>query len=225
MGTMLTPIAPSDQTEGPSRPRIVLASRSPRRRKLLVEHGFEFEAIEAPIDDGELVPGSATPDEWVAALAHLKARAGVEAVRSELADSGEDRLPIGERVVLGADTVCVKNGAILGQPESAAHAFDMISSLTEGQHRVITGVCLICPDHDTAPAPRTLLVDEATVRVGVIPADEIERYVASGDWRGKAGGYNLAERIEAGWPIEYEGDPATVMGLPMLKLGGLIDSV
>lgn len=63
-----------------------------------------------------------------------------------------------------------------------------------------------------------LFTDTARVRVGRIPIAEIESYVASGQWRGKAGAYNLAERLAAGWPIEYEGDPATIMGLPMRRL-------
>jgi predicted house-cleaning NTP pyrophosphatase (Maf/HAM1 superfamily) len=58
------------------------------------------------------------------------------------------------------------------------------------------------------------------VRVGHIPDLEIEWYLASGQWRGKAGAYNLSERLTAGWPIEYDGDPGTIMGLPMRKLTG-----
>jgi predicted house-cleaning NTP pyrophosphatase (Maf/HAM1 superfamily) len=54
--------------------------------------------------------------------------------------------------------------------------------------------------------------------IGELQEEQIQEYVASGAWRGKSGGYNLADRIEAGWPIECEGDPATVMGLPMVKL-------
>jgi len=68
-------------------------------------------------------------------------------------------------------------------------------------------------------APRRWLVaDRAVVRVGPISDEQIEAYVASGEWRGKAGAYNLSERIEAGWPIECLGDPTTVMGLPMRRL-------
>jgi len=54
--------------------------------------------------------------------------------------------------------------------------------------------------------------------VGAIDDGRIEAYVWGGDWRGKAGAYNLSERVEAGWPITCEGDPATVMGLPMRRL-------
>ena len=50
----------------------------------------------------------------------------------------------------------------------------------------------------------------------------IYSYVAGGEWRGKAGAYNLSERIQAGWPIECKGDPTTVMGLPMRKLSRLL---
>jgi septum formation protein len=56
------------------------------------------------------------------------------------------------------------------------------------------------------------------VTVGPIPETEITAYLDSGQWRGKAGAYNLAERLQAGWPISVEGDPGTVMGLPMVRL-------
>jgi septum formation protein len=56
---------------------------------------------------------------------------------------------------------------------------------------------------------------------GDVDDDAIDEYVASGQWRGKAGGYNLEERLEAGWPIECEGDPTTVMGLPMRRLAAM----
>jgi septum formation protein len=67
-----------------------------------------------------------------------------------------------------------------------------------------------------------MFTDRATVRLGRIAPPEIDGYVASGQWRGKAGAYNLAERLEAGWPITYEGDPGTIMGLPMRRLAPLL---
>jgi predicted house-cleaning NTP pyrophosphatase (Maf/HAM1 superfamily) len=65
---------------------------------------------------------------------------------------------------------------------------------------------------------REIFIDRATVHVGEIRHDQIETYISGGAWRGKAGAYNLMERIEAGWPIRCDGDPSTVMGLPMRLL-------
>ena len=90
----------------------------------------------------------------------------------------------------------------------------MLAALRDETHETITGVCLI----SLADGRRWLLVDRATVRYGHVSDKEIDRYVRSGEWRGKAGAYNLQDRFSAGWPIECEGDPATVMGLPMRRL-------
>ncbi len=184
-------------------PALVLASRSPRRRQLLDEAGVAHEARPADLDDGDLTDSGSDPTQWVAALAYLKAR--------RVADSAAGR------AVLGADTVVIKDGAVIGQPRDAAHAREIILALREGEHRVATGVALLRPG-----APRLLFVDVARVRVGAVPDAEIDAYLASDAWRGKAGAYNLNERQDAGWPLTCEGDPATVMGLPMRRLRALL---
>ena len=66
-------------------------------------------------------------------------------------------------------------------------------------------------------------MDQATVTWGDIDMSEVDQYIDSEQWRGKAGGYNLQDRIDAGWPITCAGDPATVMGLPMRRLHELFD--
>jgi len=184
-------------------PALVLASRSPRRRQLLDEAGVAHEARPADLDDGDLTDAGSDPTHWVAALAYLKARR----VRDDAPD----------RFVLGADTVVVKDGAVIGQPRDAAHAREIVRLLRDGEHTVATGVALLRPG-----APRLLFVDVARVRVGAVPDREIDAYLATGDWRGKAGAYNLSERQDAGWPLVCEGDPATVMGLPIRRLGPLL---
>lgn len=188
------------------KPRLLLASQSPRRRALLLEHGLEHRAEHPGIDDGQLVKGDISPAGWVAALAYLKAAAAAERI-----SPGEDW------TVIGADTVCDKGGEIIGQPTDAADAERIIRRLENGSHEVLTGVALVRTGPGGAQE-RELFVDRARVRVGIIGEDAIRGYIDSGDWRGKAGAYNLRERIEAGWPIEYDGDPTTVMGLPMRAL-------
>ena len=190
---------------------IVLASRSPRRRQLLQEAGIRVHVLPPSVDDGELTPQGQTPEQWVLELALLKALDVVKQV------SSDKELETG--TVLAADTVCVHQGKILGQPTDAAHAQAMLSALRDGAHRTISGVCLI----RLADGERMQFVDEAEVSIGKLSDAEIRKYVQSGQWQGKAGGYNLAERIDAGWPIRCKGDPTTVMGLPMQRLRSLLN--
>lgn len=185
---------------------VYLASGSPRRRTLLIEHAIEPIVVRSGVDDAALRAGEVDPEVWTVALAYLKARAGMLALRAMQPD------PIHPALVLGADTVVVKEREIIGQPRCRGDAERILLKLRDGEHRVVTGVALVMEGE------RHLLCDSAVVRVGHISDEAIGAYLASGDWQGKAGAYNLSERIEAGWPIEYEGDPTTVMGLPMLRL-------
>jgi septum formation protein len=202
--------APPGPARGPKRPRLILASQSPRRRQLLSQHGLEHEARHPGVDDAELEPGRVAPEAWVAALAYLKAAAGLSSLRPEGLPS-----PL---VMIGADTACVKDGDLIGTPADAAEASAILHRLQDGQHDVVTGVALIEQGDPFTPPRRTIFADRARVTVGHIGEARIDEYIASGDWKGKAGGYNLLERIQAGWPISYTGDPTTVMGLPMQSL-------
>ncbi len=194
-----------DRRSGPGSdlPRVHLASNSPRRRELLAGAGIEFNAAHPGLDDGQLAAGSIDPERWVMALAYLKA-----------ASAWRSGSTPGASVVLGADTIVVQDGQTFGQPTDADDARRMLMAMRDADHDVLTGVALI----DARTGLREIFADRALVHVGHISDDEIELYVASGLWRGKAGGYNLSERLAAGWPITFEGDPGTIMGLPMQTL-------
>lgn len=186
---------------------ILLASRSPRRAMLLQREGWSVQ-IEAPsVDDGQLHSGDVEPAEWVEAMAWLKARA-VAAARTE-------ETPC---TIIGADTICVLDGQILGQPADEAAARMMLESFVGRAHDVLTGVCL----YAFPEGRRSLFVDQAEVTWGALEPAAIEAYLAGGTWRGKAGAYNLEDRVEDGWPIQWEGDPTTIMGLPMERLRALL---
>ncbi len=200
---------------------------------MLREAGIEFEAFSPGLDDAELAPtraeGGTTVDHalWTAGLAYLKAVAGAEKLRQE------GRLREGD-VVLGADTICVGRDAegtalIQSAPTNEAEARAMLMQWQEGEHKVLTGVALLharsivgaageAGDWERTGEWRRIVVDRANVRWGLVEPGEIEAYLASGSWRGKAGAYNLRERLAAGWPIRFTGDPATIMGLPMKRL-------
>lgn len=148
--------------------------------------------------------------------------------------------------VLGCDTTIVierSGGAIelLGTPTDRDDARRILNALLEQAqtttrghaqgHRVVTGVALLKPcaparlpvlplarAAEHPPLWRVLFADSARVRLGPISPAQLEEYLDSGLWQGKAGGYNLAERQAAGWPVQYEGDPTTIMGLPIVKL-------
>lgn len=188
-------------------PALMLASRSPRRTSLLSEAGLDHQAGHPGFDDAMLVPGRVEPGVWVASLAYLKAWAKWR----ELRRAGGGTVP---RLVLGADTACLVDGDLVGTPTSPEEARGMVARMAGRQHDVITGVALI----ETSSGQRHLFVDRATVTLGTLSPAQIDEYVASGGWKGKAGAYNLSERVDAGWPITWEGDPTTIMGLPMREL-------
>jgi septum formation protein len=186
--------------------RLLLASSSPRRRTLLAQAGLPFEWADPAIDDSTLQPGEVTPQQWVASLAFLKASAGIARLPSPA--------PGDHWLVLGADTLVVQGDQLIGQPRDADHAREILERLANGRHQVHTGVALL----DPRKGDRHIFVDTASVTVGDIPGREINAYVNSQAWRGKAGGYNLHERLDAGWPLTFTGDPTTIVGLPMRRL-------
>tara|TARA_R110000782_G_scaffold259836_6_gene350633 strand:- start:8146 stop:8757 length:612 start_codon:yes stop_codon:yes gene_type:complete len=179
---------------------LTLASVSPRRRQLLEAAGVPLDVRPSGIDDGRLSPGRCTPAEWVMALAYLKA---VATARQADLDPGT--------LVIGADTVCVNDGRILGQPADEADAGRMVRIMAGRTHEVLTGVAMVCP----ASRRRLVFVDRSVVTVGALDEERIAEYLATPLWRGKAGGYNIAERLDAGWPIEFIGTMDSIMGLPV----------
>ncbi len=184
-----------------SRHRLVLASASPRRRLLLRDAGFDPEVLESDLDDAHLTRGRVPAEAFVVALSWFKARRVMW------------RHAPREAVVVAADTVCVHESELLGKPRDAAHAGAMLRAMRARAHRVVTGVTVLSVEGE-----RHLFVDVALVSVGPLADDAIDAYVASGDWRGKAGAYNFSERVAAGWPVRCDGDPTGVMGLPMRRV-------
>lgn len=208
-----------DASPTPGLTRLLLASRSPRRREMLSRAGIAVIAEHPGFDDSVLEVGgvggvTGRPEHWVAALAYLKARAG--------ADLARDR---GVEWALGADTACVLRTAgggvmTIGTPRDVGEARAMLGAMlprvgeADRTHDVLTGAAVV----HARDGRRIVLVDVARVRMSGVDERSLEAYLASGHWAGKAGAYNLADRQAAGWPLEVEGDPATVMGLPMRRL-------
>jgi len=173
---------------------LILASRSPQRVALLREAGYAFQCDPADIDE------EGYPRHFVAAdIARWLAQAKADRVAS--------RHP--QDTVLAADTVVALGEELLGKPEDAPHARRMLRSLSGSTHRVITGVAVVAIDQDL----RIVEHVESTVQMRVLTDDEVERYVASGDWRGKAGGYGIQDNDP--FVTCMNGSVSNVIGLPM----------
>jgi septum formation protein len=175
--------------------KIILASKSPRRAEILRTAGWEFEAIVAAIDE------TRAPDEdavsYVKRLAETKAKTVAGRVSSGL--------------VLGADTVVVIAGEILGQPRDDEDARRMLKLLSGEWHEVLTGVALV-----RAGNSGEKLVEHETTRVrfAELSNQEIDWYVATGEPRDKAGAYAIQGK--GGIFInEIEGDYFNIVGLPV----------
>jgi len=172
---------------------LVLASASPRRQELLRNAGIAFTVQPANLDE-TLVPGES-------------ARQCAERLAREKALAVRASRPC--ELVLGADTVVVVDGAVLGKPLNAEDAVHMLQMLSGRVHEVITGVCL------AGPAEKIRIGSETTlVSVNVISVPEIRAYVATGEPMDKAGAYGI-QGIASRWIPRIEGDYSNVVGLPI----------
>jgi septum formation protein len=175
--------------------KLVLGSSSPRRRELLRSAGFEFEVRPSQVEE---VPRSGeSPEEFARRAAREKAL--------DVAVS----LPPGS-VVLGADTVVVIDGLILGKPSGPDDAARMLRMLSGASHRVVTGVCLV-----RAPGQLEAIKHETTiVRFRNLDEGEIRDYVASGEPLDKAGAYAI-QGLASRFVTRIEGCYFNVVGLPI----------
>lgn len=198
---------------GMSKVKLILASRSPRRAKLLRDAGYTFEQVDPPFEDPPQPPQSSSAIDLAMELAASKGASAKECL------ANDDRA-----VILAADTICVGvGGQLIGQPADRENARAMINGFVNEPHDVVSGVALI-PIGFGGTAVESF-ADVATVRFGHLSDNQIEEYLDSGQWQGKAGGYNLFDRQSDGWPVtvDAECDPGTVVGLPMRKLVPALD--
>jgi septum formation protein len=177
---------------------LILASASPRRRELLERVGVRLEVRPADIDETAR-PGE-PPEAYVARIAHAKA-AAIERPR--------------DRWVLAADTTVTLDGAILGKAETPEAAAAMLGPLFGRTHQVLTAFVL-AGDRAGAPCVHAACV-RSDVRMIDPDPDLLADYVASGDWRGKAGAYAL-QGIGAALVREVHGSVTNVIGLPLAEV-------
>ncbi|MGD0518128.1 MAG: Maf family protein [Thermoguttaceae bacterium] len=186
-------------------PKLILASRSPRRRELLEEAGYRFEVC-PPSEQAEcgLCSGE-TPAELVARLAYQKAADVARQVR--------------EGVILACDTVVECNGQILGKALDEYHARHILQILSGQEHRVFSGLCLWkIPDGQ----PR-IRVAITTLLMDPLSQAQLDEYLAGGQWEGKAGAFGYQDRL--GWVHIAEGSESNVVGLPLELLAEMLREI
>jgi nucleoside triphosphate pyrophosphatase len=170
---------------------LILASQSPRRRELLHQAGIAFVVRPANVD--ETIRAGESPDAYVKRVAQEKATA----VEASAAD-----------IVLGADTVVVIDGQILGKPRDPADALRMLETLSGREHTVLTGICL------RRATEKVLDVAETRVWFLSLTGRELQEYVATAEPMDKAGAYAI-QGLASKFVRRIEGSYTNVVGLPV----------
>lgn len=185
------------------KPNLILASQSPRRQQLLLEHGFEF-TVNAPSDNVERgICSSCSPEDTVLEGAFLKARAIAKTVPDGL--------------ILAADTIAECRGEILGKPVDRDHAEQMLRLMSGNVHRVLTGVCLWERPSDR----RNCFLEQTVLRMDKLSDEQLDAVLDTDNWVGKAGGFGYQDGLD--WLHVETGLESNVVGLPVERLDGWIE--
>jgi septum formation protein len=188
-------------------PKLVLASGSPRRLELLQQIGIEPDHL-SPVDADETPNRGEVPRSLAKRLSREKAELAIEnAKRSEV---------LQDSYILTADTVVGLGRRILPKAEMLDEAATSLRLLSGRNHRVYTSITLVTPKG----AMRHKLV-ETRVRFKRLSRDEMEGYLASGEWRGKAGGYAI-QGIAGSFVVKLVGSYSNVVGLPLYETASLL---
>jgi septum formation protein len=190
-----------------SRPKLVLASGSPRRVSLMNQAGIEPDALR-PADVDETPHQGELPRVCANRLAYAKATTALNAI-------GPDDDVYGA-FILAADTVVAVGRRILPKPELVDEAAQCLRLLSGRSHRVYTALCLITPKQRYRQR-----VVETRVRFKRLSNDDIESYLGSGEWRGKAGGY-AAQGLAGTFIVKMVGSYTNVVGLPLYETIALL---
>jgi septum formation protein len=174
----------------------VLASRSPQRREILERLGVTFEV--RPSNTPELAQGE--PRAMAIENAMRKARAV--------------RLPGRAEAVIGCDTIVVLDGTVYGKPADEREARATLGALSGATHEVLSGLALLLPGEERTALARTAVTFRA------LEPEELDGYVATGEWRERSGGYAI-QRAGATLVLDVEGEIENVVGLPLATLIGI----
>jgi septum formation protein len=188
-------------------PKLVLASGSPRRIELLQQAGIEPDRL-YPADVDETPLRAEHPRSLAKRLSREKAERAATALKSDPEAAGA--------FILAADTVVAVGRRILPKAELIDDASNCLKLLSGRSHRVYSGICLVTPGAKV----RQRLV-ETRVRFKRLSRDELEGYLASGEWRGKAGGYAV-QGLAGAFVVKLVGSYTNVVGLPLYETVGLL---
>ena len=186
-------------------PRLILASGSPQRRRLLAEAGYPF-SVMVPHESAECGicsncgPATLVTDLALKKAADVAARCGPEPA-----------------VLLACDTVAECGGMILGKPDDEEHARQILEHLRGTIHRVYSGLCLWRTDNPTEPLQRVAVSE---LEMAPLSDEQIDAYLETDLWRGKAGAFGIQDR--PGWLRIVSGSESNIIGLPMEDVAGLL---
>ena len=183
---------------------LILASASPRREQLLRQAGYDFTVVPPTVE--EPLPNQSNAHAapmWAEALAYLKAC------------SVAQNHP--RAIIIGADTLVTHSDNIIGKPKDQADARRILSTMFGGRNQVITGLALLCPALDRR------IITHVSTTIVMRPMDqcELDRYIASGAWRDKAGAYALQQGGDK-FVQTINGSQSNIVGLPIEKLTELL---
>jgi len=205
-------------------PTLILASRSPRRRELLAAAGYQFRVVPPGDDAEDGARDGESPAELVARLARQKAADVVETLVA--VGGGPLPGPVDQRrpsVVIGCDTIVECGGTLIGKPTDADDARGILGRLSGREHRVLSGLCLWPIEAGGSSTQPRLAVAETRLRMDELSQWQIDDYLASGQWQGKAGAFGYQDRL--GWVHVVEGSESNVVGLPMELLSEMLVKV
>ena len=184
----------------------ILASASPRRKELLEKAGYKFDIVVSDVDESKISTAGISSAEFtrIAALAKAKDVAA--------------KFP--DRIVVAADTIVDYEGQIIGKPDSAKHAEEIIRKLFSKPHKVITGIAIIKKDAGL----EIVDCDITTVYPKKMTEKQIAEHIASETWQGKAGAYGIQEGADE-FVEKIDGSYTNVMGLSMELLERMLGKI
>ena len=189
------------------RPKLVLASGSPRRLSLLNQAGIEPDSLQ-PTEVDEIPAKGELPRALANRLAKTKAQAALASVKIDEELRGS--------YILAADTVVAVGRRVMPKAEMLDEAAACLRLLSGRNHRVYTGICLVTPRETF----RQRLI-ETRVRFKRLSTEDVEAYLASGEWRGKAGGYAI-QGLAGTFVVKMVGSYTNVVGLPLYETMSLL---
>jgi len=179
--------------------KLILASKSPRRKIILERMGFEFDIEPSHADESSIMTNGLSPEKIVMDLAELKAEAVAKSHDNE--------------VILGADTIVYHEGKVIGKARSEEEAMKLLNSLLGKEHSVYTGLCAI----NLATKQKKTDFVKSIVKLRKVEKDELEKYVFGGFYKGKAGAYNIDDNEFEPFVENIDGCKFNIMGMGFAK--------